>query len=209
MTDTVEASQWPVNELGEIVLRRGTGTKAIVGGLNSVPVHPIHQTASYVDASQHGDWAFVQDGRYLQGTPLAVADGVKTKLDFDFTQIAFSAGSGLAINYNPTTDTFMPTTLGDVFLTNLRAKIIPTSQAGTVDITLESPTVSFNPIVADTLTFNKASGQVHFHSVFQTVFISQFLIDNGLEIYIKPINTNITIYDYSIFLQKTYAGVND
>ncbi len=205
----VESPAWPVNELGELVLRRGTGTKTVTANLSlgSIPVDPATKTVSYVDQSLHGDWTFLQDGRYRTGTPKTILSGVKTKLDFDLSNLAFTTGSGLVVNYNEATDRFMPQTIGDVFLCNLRMKVRPSAQAGTLDITVESPTVSFNPLLGQTMTFNKASGTEHFLTVLQPLFISQDLITNGVEIYLHPISTNIEVYDYSLLLQKTYAGV--
>ncbi|MGL5012978.1 MAG: hypothetical protein ACRC6V_01650 [Bacteroidales bacterium] len=71
-------------------------------------------------------------------------------------------------------------------------------------ITLESPGSSFNPVVSSTVIFNKAAGQEHFISVTQPIFISADVVTNGLEIYLNPIGTNISVYDYSVFIQKTY-----
>jgi hypothetical protein len=209
MSDTVlECPAYPVNELGEVLTKRGTGTKSKTGYITPsfIPTDPtasamivVHELDGLV-----GGWKFLQDGRYLVGTPLVINDGVKTKINFDLTQLAYAAGVGLEINYDDTSDKFLPQTENECFTVSLRAKIKPTAQAGTVDLTLESPGVVFNPIVSGTVTFNKSAGQEHFANVTQPIFISADVIANGLEIYLSPIGTNISVYDYSVFVQKTY-----
>jgi hypothetical protein len=209
MTDPVlESPVYPVNELGEVLTKRGSGSKNKTGYLSPsyVPTDPTASAMLVVhelDGLQ-GGWRFLQDGRYTLASPLVINNGVKTKLTFDLTQLAYAAGVGLEINYDDVSDKFLPQTENECFTVSLRAKIKPTSQAGTVDTTLESPGVVFNPIVSGTVTFNKSAGQEHFANVTQPIFISADVIANGLEIYLSPIGTNISVYDYSVFVQKTY-----
>ena len=209
MVDTVlESPAYPVNELGEVLTKRGSGSKNKAGYLPTSLV-PTDNTASAVTVVHEldgllGGWKFLQDGRYLVGTPLVVNAGVKTKINFDLTQLAYTAGVGLTLNYDDAADRFRPSVLNECFTVSFRLKIKPTAQAGTVDVTLESPGAAFNPIVSSTITFNKAAGQEHFVSITQPIFISQDVVTNGLEIYVNPISTNVSIYDYSVFVQKTY-----
>lgn len=209
MVDTVlESPAYPVNELGEVLTKRGSGSKNKAGYLTSSFV-PTDTTASAMvvvhelDGLQ-GGWRFLQDGRYLVGTPLVINNGVRTKLNFDLTQLAYVTGAGLTLNYDDVADKFRPSVVNEVFTVSFRLKVKPTSQAGTVDVTLESPGTTFNPIVSSTITFNKAAGQEHFVSLTHPIFISQDVVTNGLEIYVSPHGTNISIYDYSVFVQKTY-----
>ena len=209
MPDTVvECPVYPVNELGEVLTKRGTGTKIKTGYITPsfIPTDPtasamvvVHELDGLV-----GGWKFLQDGRYLVGTPLVINNGVKTKINFDLTQLAYAAGAGLEINYDDASDKFLPQIENECFTVSLRAKIKPTAQAGTVDLTLESPGAAFNPLVSSTITFNKAAGQEHFVNLTQPIFISADVVTNGLEIYLNPIGTNVSVYDYSVFVQKTY-----
>jgi hypothetical protein len=209
MPDTVlECPAYPVNELGEVLTKRGTGTKSKTGYITPsfIPTDPtasamivVHELDGLV-----GGWKFLQDGRYLVGTPLVINNGVKTKINFDLTQLAYVAGVGLTLNYDDVNDKFRPQVLNECFTVSFRAKIKPTAQAGTVDLTLESPGAAFNPLVSSTITFNKAAGQEHFVNLTQPIFISADVVTNGLEIYLNPINTNVSVYDYSVFVQKTY-----
>lgn len=149
-------------------------------------------------------WSYLQDGRYVVGSPLAVADGVKTQLTFLLSNLAYADSSNLTLNYNQSNNRFYPTELKSCYLVNLRFKVKPSANSGHMDITIESPTVSFNPIVSQTLTFAKAAGDEHFFSVVGQIFITQDVINNGLTAYVNPHGTNITMYDYSVLVQKTY-----
>ena len=209
MPDTVlEASVYPVNELGEVLTKRGVGSRNKTGYLPTslVPVDPTASAMTVVHELDGllGGWKFLQDGRYLVGTPLVINAGVKTKINFDLTQLAYVAGIGLNINYDDVADKFRPQVLNECFNVSIRMKVKPTAQAGTVDVTLESPGAAFNPLVSSTITFNKAAGQEHFINLTQPIFISTDVVTNGLEIYLNPIGTNISVYDYSVFIQKTY-----
>ncbi len=209
MTDPVlESPSYPVNELGEVLTKRGSGSKNKTGYLSRsyVPTDPTGSAMLVVhelDGLQ-GGWRFLQDGRYTLASPLVINNGVKTKINFDLTQLAYVAGVGLTLNYDDAADRFRPSVLNECFTVSFRLKVKPTSQAGTVDVTLESPGTTFNPIVSSTITFNKAAGREHFVSLTQPIFISQDVVTNGLEIYVNPTGTNISIYDYSVFIQKTY-----
>lgn len=211
MVDTVlESPSWPVNELGEIVSKRGIGTTNVVGYIPTgiVPVGLdnkliIRNEADYTQ----GGWLYIQDGRYVSATPKSISNGVKTKIDFDLSQLAYTAGVELVLGYNETTDRFMPTAVNEVFLASIRFKVKPSNATGHLDVMVESPTAAFNPIVAETLTFSKANGEEHFFALVQPIFISADVLTNGLEIYITPDGTNITLYDYSVFVQKTYLPI--
>lgn len=151
-----------------------------------------------------GGWRFCQVGTYTLASPLAIADGVKTKLLFNPVSFSFTDGRNFNLNYNTSTERFMPQQVGDALLVNLRLRVKPSAQAGTMDITLESPTVAFNPIMSDTKTFNKSAGTEHFMSSFAPIFISADVVTNGLEVYIKPLGTNLQVYDISIMVSKLY-----
>lgn len=149
-------------------------------------------------------WKFLQDGRYTSASPLSISNTTKTKLTFDMSQLAYQDGSLLDVEYNQATNRFMPTQLRATYLLNFRLKVKPSAQNGTADATLEVPTASFNPVLAGTLSFNKAANQQHFFSLTDPVFVSQDMLNNGFEIYISPIGTNLSVYDYSFFIQKTF-----
>lgn len=153
--------------------------------------------------TQNG-WVFAQDGRYTEATPLVVNSGVKTKITFDLTQLAYTDGRNLQLEYNQQANKFMPSDVGSVYLLNFRLKVKPSAQNGTADATLEVSGATFNPVLAGTMTFNKAANQQHFFSFTDPVFVSQQMADGGFEIYVQPLGTNLSIYDYSIFIQKSF-----
>lgn len=149
-------------------------------------------------------WKFLQDGRYTEASPLVISSGAKTKITFDLSQIAYQDGRLLDLAYDQSSNKFMPTQVGATYLANIRFKAKSSSQNNIVDVALESPSVSFNPIVADTITFNKSANTEHFISITQPIFITQDVVTNGLEIYITPNGGTLSVYDYSVFVQKTF-----
>lgn len=149
-------------------------------------------------------WKFIQDGRYTSASPLSINSGVKTKITFNLSQLAYQDGKLLDLAYNQTSNKFLPSQVGATYMTNFRFKAKSSSQNNIVDVTLESPSVSFNPIVADTVTFNKSANTEQFISITQPIFITQDVITNGLEIYITPNGGTLSVYDYSMFIQKTF-----
>lgn len=150
-------------------------------------------------------WVFLQDGRYTEASPLVISAGVKTRITFSLTQLAYQDGQLLAVEYDQQNNRFKPSDVGSAYLLNFRLKVKPSAQNGTADATLEVPSATFNPILAGTLSFNKAAGQQHFFSLTDPIFVSQQMLDNGFEIYIHPVGTNLSVYDYSIFIQKSFT----
>lgn len=153
--------------------------------------------------TQNG-WVFAQDGRYTEASPLSIASGSKTKITFNLSQLAYTDGRNLQLEYNQQTNKFTPSDVGSVYLLNFRLKVKPSAQNGTADATLEVPTATFNPVLAGTMSFNKAANQQHFFSFTDPIFVSQQMVENGFEIYIQPLGTNLSVYDYSLFVQKSF-----
>lgn len=210
MVDTVkESAVWPVNELGEIVAKRGTGTNTVAGFLSShlIPSALDKTVAIKHDTDNLGGWSYLQDSRYVVATPKSITATTKTKIDFNLSNIAYSASNALDHNYNDTSDLFFPLLDGEVYHYNFRCKVKPALQNGHLDFTIESPSVAFNPLSAQTVTFSKGAGDEHFFSFIHPIFISADVLTNGIALYVTPRDTNITIYDYSVFIQRTYIPV--
>ena len=149
-------------------------------------------------------WKFIQDGRYTEASPLVIPAGTKQKITFSLTQLAYQDGRLLDVEYDQATNTFRPKPLGSTYLLNFRLKCKPSAQNGTADAALEVNGAAFNPVLAGTLSFNKAANQQHFFSLTDPVFVSQDMLDNGFSVYIQPFGTSLSVYDYSFFLQKTF-----
>ena len=209
MVDTVlEGSTFPVNSIGEIITKKGSGSPAIAAQQHHASLPTALSGELLLVASRpDGAWAFMQDGRYTTSSRLTITSGTKTKITFDLTQLAFTDSSGgLVINYDQASNSFIPDTVGDSYLVNFRAKITPLANNGSVDIAAESASYGFNPVVSETRTFNKNSGIEHFISVVQPIFISSYLVNKQVSLYITPIISSIELYDYSIFIQRTYGS---
>lgn len=153
-----------------------------------------------------GGWFFGQLGSYTLISPLNVIAGIKTKVSFNPSNMSYTDGRNFSINYDSIDDKFHPLGVGDCFIVNLRFKVKASSQSGHIDITLESPTVAFNPISAKTISFNKQAGEEQFQGVTEMIFISQDVANNGLELYIEPQATDVQIYDISILVSKQYSN---
>jgi hypothetical protein len=155
---------------------------------------------------KQGGWFFGQLGTYTVGSPLAVSDGVKTKIAFPPSQLSYSDSRNFTLNYDTVNNKFHPLGVGDCFIVNMRFKMKASSQAGHMDIMVESPTVAFNPILAKTITFNKQAGDEQFQGITELLFISQDVATNGLEIFVSPHDTNVQIYDLSILVSTQYSN---
>jgi hypothetical protein len=207
MVDTTkEVSGFPVNELGEVLTSRGIGTPTFVGTApaGNFPVTPDGKSLLIVDANVErlGGWKFIQDGRYTSASPLTLTNGVKTKIGFNLTQLAYATGVGLTLNYDDVNDKFTPQVPGSTYIVSFRGRFLPAQNGGSVDLVVESPGFAYNPIVAQSGSFNKISE--NFVSVTEMIFIDPSIIANGLEIYITARGSNVNLYDYSIMVQRTF-----
>jgi hypothetical protein len=155
---------------------------------------------------KQGGWFFGQLGTYTLANPLNVSSGVKTKIPFPPSQFSYSESKNFTLNYDTVTDKFHPLDVGDCFIVNLRFKLKASSQSGYLDVLVESPSVSFNPILAKTLSFSKQAGDEQFQGITELLYISQDVSTNGLEIFVKPNNTNVQIYDLSLLISTQYSN---
>lgn len=69
------------------------------------------------------------------------------------------------------------------------------------------PDSGIQPLTAQTVTFSKGAGDEHFFSFSFPLFISADVLTNGIALYITPRDTGITVYDYSILIQRTYIPI--
>jgi hypothetical protein len=95
-----------------------------------------------------------------------------------------------------------------MFLVELSLKAIPTSTFGVghLNISLESPSVPFNPLDGDTKTYVFGQGQEHFISSLFMVFIGPDVQQNGIEAFLQSYGTDVNIYDYSFKICKLYSN---
>lgn len=152
-----------------------------------------------------GGWFFGQLGTYTVSSPLSVIDGVKTKIAFNPANFSYSDNRNFTLHYDVVAAKFYPLQVGDCFIINLRFKIKASAQAGHMDVLLESPNVSFNPISSRTITFSKQAGDEQFQGITELIFISQDVSINGLELFVNPHGTNIQMYDISLLISKQYS----
>ena len=155
---------------------------------------------------KQGGWMFLQLGTYTVGSPLVVADGVKTKISFNHSNVIYSESRNFTLNYDTTNDKFHPLGAGDCFTINLRFKLKAASQNGHMDVTAESPTVTFNPILGKTVAFNKQAGDEQFQGLTEMLYISEPVAANGIEVYVKPHGTSVQIYDISLLVSTQYSN---
>ena len=149
-------------------------------------------------------WKFLQDGRYTSASPLSISNTTKTKLTFDMSQLAYQDGRLLDVEYNQSANKFVLQDVGGVYLFNVRFKAKSSQQNSYADIVIESPSVSFNPLSAATVSFVRSANTEHFISVSFPIFLSQDVVTNGIEMYITPSGGTTQVYDYSVFIQKTF-----
>lgn len=156
---------------------------------------------------RQGDWTFIQLGNYTEVSPLVITAGNTTKITLTPSDISFSAGNGFTASYDFINQKFSPTTVGDVFLVEIRVKLKCSLQNGHGDLMLESPTFAFNPIQAQSINIPKAVNTQQFSSVNVPVFIGQDIVNNGLEVKWSSNSGTFSLYDISFMIVRIASGV--
>lgn len=155
-----------------------------------------------------GDWNFIQLGNYTSASPLAITQGNTSKITFQLADISYSVGRDLNLNYDYTTQKFMPQTVGDVFLVEVRTKVKCSAQNGAYEIRLESPSFAFNPVQAQSGTISKVANTEQFLSINVPVFIGTDIVSNGLEVKFKAESGNFQLYDVSYMIVRLTSDIN-
>jgi hypothetical protein len=154
-----------------------------------------------------GDWRFFQINNYTSASPLVVNQGATTKITYQPTDIFFTVGRDLTINYDYTSQRFFPQTLNDVFLVEVRFKAKSSAQNSAYEIRLDSPTFAYNPVQAQSGSVVKSANVEQFISLAVPVFIGPEIIVNGLEVYFKAESGNFSVYDVSFMIVKLSSGI--
>jgi hypothetical protein len=154
-----------------------------------------------------GDWQFLQLNNYTSVSPLVVNQGSTTKLQFQPADIFFQTGRDLSLNYNFTSQKFQPQTLNDVFLVEIRFKAKVSNQNGYFEVRLESPSFIYNPIQAVTQGIPRSANEEQFVSAAVPIFIGQDVLDNGLEVKVKAVSGNLSVYDVSYMVVRLTSGM--
>lgn len=154
-----------------------------------------------------GNWQFIQLSNYTVASPLLIIQGNTTKLTFQPSDISYTEGSNLLLSYDYTLQKFIPQTLGDVFLVEVRMKVKCSSNNGHFDILLESPTAPFNPVQSATQGIPRGANQEQFVSISVPVFIGADVKANGLEVKVSAQVGNLSVYDVSYMIVRLTSGI--
>ena len=147
---------------------------------------------------QTGDWQFLQLGHYTTLVPWQITEGATAKLGFQSTDITYTAGNGLEINYDYTNQLFRPQQLDDLYFSEIRFKTRCSKQNGYADVQVDVPTATFNPVQGSTFGIPRGAGVEQFVSIDGGIFVGQEMIDNGFEINFTAGNGDFEVYDVSI-----------
>lgn len=154
-----------------------------------------------------GDWNFIQLGNYTSASPLSIASTTTAKITFQQSDITFTQGRDLVLNYDFSNQKFMPQNLNDVFLVEVRLKCKCSIQNGYATIKLESPSFAYNPVQAQTFGVPKAANQEQFVSLSVPVFIGTDVKTNGLEVKFNAESGNFQVYDVSLMIVRISSSV--
>ncbi|QHZ59757.1 hypothetical protein HWD03_gp034 [Alteromonas phage vB_AmeM_PT11-V22] len=163
------------------------------------------QGRSVTSLIESGGWVFKQIDTYTEASPLTVVQGNKVKLTIPLQDEGFFRSKYFELSYDYTSQKFTPVTEDDVYLANFRMKAKPSTQAGYLNFTLESPNVSYNPLNGGTLTFTKSANEEHFFSPDLTVFIGEDVRQNGIEVWVEAVDCDVEIYDYSFLITRLFS----
>lgn len=157
--------------------------------------------------TREGDWSFTQLGNYTEVSPLVVSAGNTAKITFTPSDISFNVGNGFTASYDFINQKFTPSTVGDVFMVEVRMKIKCSLQNGHGDLMLESPTFAFNPVQGQSINIPKAANTQQFISINVPLFIGQEIKDNGLEVKWHSVSGDFSLYDISYMIVRLASGV--
>lgn len=151
-----------------------------------------------------GAWFFKQIAEYTSSSPFTLAVDEKKKFTFQPDDAGFTQGKYFDLLYDFTAQKFTPVTADNVYLANIRFKATSDLRNSQLDILLESPTVLYNPINADSVSFNRTPSTEHFKSSNLLVFIGEDIVTNGVEVYFESHEANMEIYDISFMIVQLY-----
>ena len=158
------------------------------------------------DIAREGGWFFKRVATYTEESPFVINSGETLTLPIPSDDVGEQQGNLLNFSYDYTDQLFKPTTAGEVFTAEIKFKCKPTNQAGHLDLILEIPDYSFNPINGSTLTFNKSAGEEHFFSVNFLPFISEEFAQSGATLKVHAVGTDVSIYDYNFVLVRLHSN---
>lgn len=165
-----------------------------------------HRGISTGKLAEIGDWQFLQLAHYTSVAPWTVTQGNTEKLTFQESDISFTAGVGLEINYDYVDQLFKPTRLNDLYFSEIRFKTRCSNQNGYGDVRVDVPTATFSPIQSSTIGIPKGAGVEQFVSLDGSIYIGQEVIDNGFEINFTAGSGNFEIYDVSLLSCRVGSG---
>ena len=154
-----------------------------------------------------GDWVFIQLGNYTSASPLSIPSTTTSKITFQQSDITFTQGRDLNVNYDYVNQKFVPQNLNDVFLVEVRFKCKCSAQNGYATVKLESPLFAYNPVQAHTFGVAKAANQEQFVSMSVPVFVGTDVKTNGLELKFDAESGNFQLYDISFTIIRLSSSV--
>lgn len=177
--------------------------KASVGAQNNGV--RINSTGALVPVT-YGYDLFV-DGEYTTGSPLAITSGTNTKLNLTEANLTSRTSQGLTTTYDYTNDTFSVEGLNSLYRVGLQFKVRPATNNTSIDVSLQSPTVTPSPFTGTNLYMSKGANQEHLFIAELPLQASAAIISNNVEVYFQPNGTNVEIYEIQLLIQKIFEGV--
>lgn len=153
-----------------------------------------------------GDWNFFQLGNYTEASPLSVAEGNSSVISFQESDITFTDGNGLTINYDYDNQLFKPTQIGDLFKSEIRFKCKCSLQNGYADVKAQVPNFTYNPIQGETFGIPKGANVEQFVSLTGGIFVGQDLLTNGFEVVFTAGSGDFEVYDVSFLTCRVGSG---
>lgn len=155
---------------------------------------------------ESGGWYFKQVNQFSLGSPLSVLENTRVKLTIPENDEGFETGRFFDLSYDYDAQKFLPQTVGDVYMVNIRYKAQTPNLSGFLTIDIEIPNANFNPIAAETTRFLLGTNTEQFKSFQTTIFIGPEAVQDGIEVYASSINANISVYDYSFTIVRLFSN---
>lgn len=183
-----------------------TGQVYVANGSNSGAWRRIVETdLDHTDKTKNiFGWNDISDDTYTSGSPLAISNGVRTKLTNDGAAVQTDI-SRLGNIWDTVDNEFLINDPNAVYMLRLNMKIVAAASAGTPYLVLTE--LEYDPgspiVIAGSTNYIKGGSVENQLSNVYMFYMGSTINNSPLTIHVTP-DTNITLYDIGFVIQRLY-----
>lgn len=154
-------------------------------------------------------WTMNHDALYTQGVPLVIGNGSRVQITSNglggLTDVSQSPNNTGNNFFDTATDVIVPmNNVGDALRYRITMQVTPST--ANVVMVLELQIEDSPVIVTGSRTFSFPNQDERQINLSTSTFVLQNFIDNNAGIYVSAIGGSLDIYDFKIFVERTYIG---